>query len=201
MHLSCKTESTEGWPFVLVKKACAVTALGSWQVLKDCLQPQLSELEAQENSDMPSVPWVLTGSTSAAIVLSSQEFPRDTPKNKVFRAVKHRWFRVCNINNSSDYNGVSGLKDFFYSKHVFIFHVYKSCFVMWIASSSIELCVTQHTRVGHPETAFCEITQLSKLHFMSSVTFPISFQSHNNVILDHMSLNLQLLIHLSCLST
>lgn len=56
MHLSCKTESTEVWPFVFVQKACAVTALGSWQALKDCLQPQLSKLEAQENSDMPSVP-------------------------------------------------------------------------------------------------------------------------------------------------
>lgn len=98
----CKRESTEGWPFGVVKKGCPVTTLGSWQALKACLQPQFevvwSELEAQESSDMPSVPQVLTSSTSSAVVLSSQYCHRDT-KKKVFRAVKDRWFRAHNINN------------------------------------------------------------------------------------------------------
>lgn len=102
MLLSCKTESTGGQPFGVVKKACPVTALGSWQALKDCLQPQFeavwSEREAQEKSDMPSVPQVLTGSTTPAVVLSSQDCRRDT-KKKVFRAVEDRWFRVHNTNN------------------------------------------------------------------------------------------------------
>lgn len=105
MLLSFKTESTEGRPFGVVKKASPVTALASWQALKDCLQPQSevwSEQEAQENSDMPSVPQVLTSGTTTAVVPSSQDCHRDTKKNKVFRAVKDRWFRVHNINNQAN---------------------------------------------------------------------------------------------------
>lgn len=75
--LSCKAESPEGWPIGTVKKACSVTALG-FKGLPPATVGGWSELEEQENSDMPFVPQFLTSSTSTAIVLSSQDCLRDT---------------------------------------------------------------------------------------------------------------------------
>lgn len=188
MILACKTVSTERWPSGVVKNHVQHHSFRKMAGFKEvppvtvwgCLEWARGTRQLRHTFHVPQV---LTRNTGTALLLSSQDCPRDTKRKKLFKVLKDRWFSASITYIIKSIIMVPLLLNISNVQSMYFFHsVYKSCFVMrykWVQMN------WEAAYLSWPPWGCCLWPNITiKVIFPQlSLTVLLYFQSHINSFL------------------